>query len=91
MNSPADTASAWCEAYADVIATDRYSRRWAAVEIKLGGAQATAQATASLRRLRDRVDTQRVGEPAALVVLVGRGRPYRDGDVTVVPLTSLGP
>ena len=75
----------------DVIATDRYSGRWAAMEIKLDGAQATAEATASLRRLRDRVDTQRAGPPAALIVLVGRGRPYRDGDVTVVPLTSLGP
>ncbi len=45
----------------------------------------------SLRKLRDRVDTERAGQPAALVVLVGRGRAYRDGDVAVTPLTTLGP
>lgn len=75
----------------DVIVTDRRSGRWAAIEIKLGGAQAVAQAIESLRKLRDRVDTERAGQPAALVVLIGRGRAYRDGDVAVVPLTSLGP
>ena len=75
----------------DVIVTDRRSGRWAAIEIKLGGAQAVAQAIESLRKLRDRVDTERTGQPAALVVLTGRGRAYRDGDVAIVPLASLGP
>lgn len=75
----------------DVIVTDRRSGRWAAVEIKLGGAEAVAQAAGSLCRLRDRVDIERAGQPAALVVLVGRGRAFRDGDVAVVPLTTLGP
>lgn len=75
----------------DVIATDRRSGRWAAMEIKLGGAQAVTQAIGSLRKLRDRVDVERAGQPAALVVLVGRGRAYRDGDIAVVPLTTLGP
>lgn len=75
----------------DVIVTDRYNGRWAAIEIKLGGSQAVTQAVGSLRKLRDRIDTERAGPPAALVVLVGRGRAYRDDDVTVVPLNTLGP
>ena len=64
--------------------------RWMPIEIKLGGAANIDQAARSLVRLRERVDTARVGEPAKLVVVTGTGFSYERPDgVTVVPLTSL--
>ncbi|MYJ80827.1 MAG: hypothetical protein F4017_09285 [Acidimicrobiaceae bacterium] len=56
-----------------------------------GPARRRGQGAAGAHALRDRVDARRAGPPSALVALVGRGRPHRDGDVAVVPLTSLGP
>lgn len=66
---------------------------WFAAEIELGGDKAIDEAAGSLLKLRDKVDTTTVGEPAKLVVITAVGgycydRP--DG-VAVVPITALGP
>lgn len=76
----------------DVILTSLDYRRWAAVEVKLGGAEPVEQAVRSLRRLRERIDTARMGDPAKLVVVTagGPGFEYPDG-TAVVPITALGP
>ncbi len=64
----------------------------AAVEIKLGGADAIEAAIATLRRLRARVNTHRAGEPSRLIVLTAVGRAFEtNDDIAVVPLTHLGP
>ena len=66
---------------------------WAAFEVKLGGAVRIEEAAANLLKFRERVDTARVGEPAALGVIVGAGLYAfrRDGGVWVVPIGVLGP
>lgn len=67
-------------------------RRWAAFEVKLGGADAVDKAAESLRRFVERVDTDRSGEPVALAVVTATGYTYRrDDGVLVLPLVSLGP
>ena len=64
--------------------------RWAAVEIKLGGGQAIAEAMDSLRAVRSQIDTTRRGEPARLIVLTAFGHGYQTHDnIAVVPLTAL--
>lgn len=64
--------------------------RWAAFEIKLGAARVD-EAARTLLKFRDRVDTGRCGEPAALAVIVGSGYGYRRPDgVGVVPVGGLG-
>jgi len=76
---------------ADAIVT-RGSGDWAAVEIKLGSADAIASAVESLRRVRSKVDTQQAGEPSRLVVLTAVGRAFETvDDIAVVPVTLLGP
>lgn len=66
--------------------------RWAAVEIKLGGAVAIKKAMDSLRALRSRVDATRRGHPARLIVLTAFGPGYQTHDgIAVVPLTALRP
>lgn len=67
--------------------------RWAAFEVKLGASPAiTDSAAAKLLKFADRVDTQRSGAPAALVVVTGTGYGYRRPDgVLVVPIGALGP
>ena len=65
---------------------------WMPIEVKLGGAANIDQAARSLLRLRERVDTARVGEPAKLVVVTGTGYGYERPDgVTVVPVGGLRP
>lgn len=65
--------------------------RWAAFEVKLGPGQVDAGA-ATLRRFADRVDTSRIGQPAALGVIVGFGYGYvRDDGVAVIPIGALSP
>ena len=66
---------------------------WAAFEVKLGGAVRIEEAAANLLKFRERVDTARVGEPAALGVIVGAGLYAfrRDDGVWVVPIGVLGP
>lgn len=64
---------------------------WAAFEVKLGGGQVD-QAAAHLLDFARKVDTDRVGEPAALGVITSTGFGYtRDDGVVVVPIGHLGP
>ena len=65
---------------------------WMAAEIKLGGEDLIEQGVNSLRRLRDRVNTARMGEPSALIVITatGYGFKHRDG-VQIVPIATLAP
>lgn len=65
--------------------------RWAGIEVKLGEAAADTAAN-SLLRMADKIDHERHGKPAALIVLTGGRYNYRRPDgVCVVPITSLGP
>ena len=66
--------------------------QWAAIEIKLGGANAITAATESLRAVRSRIDTARHGEPARLIVLTAFGHAYQSPDgIAITPLTALHP
>ena len=66
--------------------------RWAAAEVKLGGAAAIDRAARSLLRLRDKLDLAKTGEPAKLIVITAGGYAYERPDgVSVAPITSLGP
>ncbi|MDE0163075.1 MAG: helix-turn-helix domain-containing protein [Acidimicrobiaceae bacterium] len=66
--------------------------QWAAVEVKLGGAAATSAAMESLRAVRSRIDTDRRGAPARLIVVTAFGPGYQTDDgIAVVPLTALKP
>ncbi len=65
--------------------------RWAAFEVKLGEGRADAGA-ANLLRLAQRVDPKRMGEPAALGLIVSSGYGYtREDGVSVIPIGALGP
>lgn len=65
--------------------------RWAAVEVKLGGAQMLA-GVESLRGVVDQIDTDAVGEPAFRLVVTGTGPLFTADDGTVIcPLSALGP
>lgn len=76
----------------DLILTSLDYSGWAAAEVKLGGPQLVEQGVESLRRLRESVDTDRMGEPRKLMVITagGYGFEYPDG-IAVVPITALGP
>jgi hypothetical protein len=75
---------------ADVV-IERSDGRWAAFEVKLGPG-AVEGAASTLRRLADRVDARRHGEPLALAIITGWGPAYRRPDgVSVVPIGTLGP
>ena len=66
--------------------------RWIAAEIKLGGNDNIEQAARSLLRLRDKVDTARIGEPSKLLIITATGYGYdRPDGTTVAPITALGP
>ena len=65
--------------------------RWMGIEVKLGEAAADA-AAASLVRMAAKIDQDRHGKPAALIVVTGGRYTYRRPDgVCVVPITALGP
>lgn len=65
--------------------------RWAPIEVKLGSRQLD-EAAAHLRRLRERVDANRMGEPSFLAVVTAGATAYRrDDGVLVVPLACLRP
>ena len=65
--------------------------RWAAFEIKLGQASVDSAAS-TLLRVSDRVDAERHGRAAALVVITGWGYGYRRPDgVSVIPIGALAP
>ncbi len=66
--------------------------RWVAVEVKLGGAAAIDKGARSLRRLHDKLDRARTGDPVKLVVVTASGYAYERPDgVAVAPITSLAP
>lgn len=65
--------------------------RWAGFEVKLGERRVDEGAR-SLLRLAGRVDSERMGEPAALGVIVSSGYGYtREDGVNVIPIGALGP
>jgi len=65
---------------------------WLAAEVKLGGTDAVEEAARSLLRLRDKVDLDRMGPPAKLVVICATGYAYdRPDGITVLPISALGP
>ena len=65
---------------------------WMGVEVKLGGERPVEEGVKNLLKLQDRVDPDRIGPPAALVVIVGVGHGYtRPDGVVLAPLTALGP
>ena len=66
--------------------------RWMAVEVKLGAGNPVDAGASALLKLRDRVDTTKIGEPAALLVITGTGYGYtRPDGVAVAPITTLSP
>jgi predicted AAA+ superfamily ATPase len=66
--------------------------RWGAFEVKLGGEQAVEDAAAGLLRFADKVDTDKIGQPAVLGVITAAGYGYtRKDDVVVIPIGALGP
>lgn len=75
----------------DVI-LERADGEWAAFEVKLGSDDGVAEAVESLRHLRDRVDTAKMGSPVKLAVITatGIGVELPDG-IAVIPITALGP
>lgn len=65
--------------------------RWAAFEVKLGE-RWVPEAANNLRRLAKRVAGSDHGEPATLAVIVPGGYGFAgDGEVGVVPISTLGP
>lgn len=65
--------------------------RWGAFEVKLNPADVDAAAASLLRFVR-KVDTRRVGDPAALGVITSTGMAFRRTDgVHVIPIGTLGP
>jgi hypothetical protein len=73
---------------ADLIISLR-NGKWAAVEVKLGSKQIEEAAT-NLLKLRDIVDTAKMGHSSFLMVLTGGEMAYKRKDgVWVVPLGCL--
>ncbi len=65
--------------------------RWAAIEVKLGS-HWIDDAAANLLKLRDKVNTDSMGEPAFLAVVTATNYAYtREDGVHVIPITLLGP
>lgn len=69
------------------------SGSWIPVEVKLGGEDHIESAATNLKRLRNKVDIQKVGEPAAMLVITATPSfSYtRTDGVSVVSICSLGP
>lgn len=65
---------------------------WGAFEVKLGGKQAIDGAAATLAKFARKIDTDKVGEPATLAVIVATGYGYvREDGVQIIPIGALGP
>lgn len=67
--------------------------RWCAIEIKLGNSPAVVDAAASaLLKFAARIDTDKMGKPAALVVITGSGHGFvRPDGVIQLPYAALAP
>lgn len=78
---------------ADVIVQRRFGGEWIAVEVKLSHSpETTDRAAGSLHRFVGNIDTSRVGNPAALIVVTATGYAYtRPDGVIVAPIAALGP
>ncbi len=78
---------------ADAVIRRRYTGEWVAVEVKLSSSPGTIDSAArSLLRIADTVDTSKAGPLVALLVVTPTGYAYtRPDNVTVAPLTALGP
>lgn len=75
---------------ADIVITTA-DGRWAPLEVKLGSRQLD-EAASHLKKLADRVDTDRMGQPAFLGILTAGKTAYRrDDGVLVLPLSCLRP
>lgn len=65
---------------------------WGAFEIKLGGEKRIEEGAATLAKFRERIDTSKSGNPAALAIIVGTGYGYvRKDGIRVIPVGCLGP
>ena len=67
--------------------------RYALIEVKLGTSEAINEGAQNLLKLKEKLDTEKMGEPAFLMVLSGIA-PFafkRDDGVYVVPIGTLGP
>lgn len=65
------------------------SGKWGAIEIKLGAGHVD-EAASNLLKFKDRVDTEKCGEPSFLMVLTGTNYSYRrDDGVYVVSIGTL--
>ena len=74
------------------VVLERADGEWAAFEVKLGSEEGVLKAIESLRNLRDRVDTERMGEPRKLAVVTATGSGFELSDgIAVIPITALGP
>ena len=63
--------------------------RWCAMEMKLGSAEID-DAAANLKKLRDKIDTEKMNSPSFLAVITGTEFAYtRDDGVHVIPLGCL--
>ncbi len=75
----------------DVI-LERADGEWVAFEVKLGSEDGIMEAVESLRALRERIDTRRMGEPSKLAVITASGYGFELPDgIAVIPVTALGP
>jgi uncharacterized protein len=65
---------------------------WGAFEVKLGGERAIESAAKSLLQFSRRIDSDKVGEPAVLGIVVATGYGYvREDGIQVIPIGALGP
>jgi predicted AAA+ superfamily ATPase len=68
---------------------DLWDGRWGAVEVKMG-AGSIDEAAENLKKLRDKIDHEKMGAPSFLMVLTADGFAYRRADgIYVVPIGCL--
>jgi hypothetical protein len=76
----------------EVDAVVRAGDSWGAFEVKLGGQKRIGEGAAALNKFRERIDTSKSGNPAALAIIVGTGYGYvRKDGIRVIPVGCLGP
>ena len=67
-----------------------YDGRWGAIEVKMGGQEDIDKAADNLKKLLEKIDHEKTGEPAFLMVLTATGFAYRREDgVYIVPIGCL--
>ena len=73
---------------ADIIISLR-DGRWAAIEVKLGQKQ-IEEAAKNLLKLKEKINTDKMGEPSFLMVMTGGEYAYKRSDgVLIVPIGCL--